>query len=91
MKVAIITDVHGNASALKAVLRDIDQREEIDRLYCLGDMVGIGPDTNEVLELLFSRNDLSMITGNHDEAVPPSLTGSRIRTVIFMLRSIMNG
>ncbi|MCK1984497.1 MULTISPECIES: metallophosphoesterase family protein [Peribacillus] len=75
MKVAIITDVHGNASALKAVLRDIDQREDIDRLYCLGDMVGIGPDTNEVLEILFSRNDVSMITGNHDEAVLAIVNG----------------
>lgn len=91
MKVAIITDVHGNASALKAVLRDIDQREDIDRLYCLGDMVGIGPDTNEVLELLFSRNDVSMITGNHDEAVLAIINGESHPTVIFMLRSIMNG
>ncbi|MFD6209302.1 metallophosphoesterase family protein [Peribacillus sp. NPDC060253] len=75
MKVAIITDVHGNASALNAVLRDIDQREDINHIYCLGDMVGIGPDTNEVLELLFSRNDLSMLTGNHDEAVLAIING----------------
>ncbi|AXN39975.1 metallophosphoesterase family protein [Peribacillus butanolivorans] len=75
MKVAIITDVHGNASALKAVLRVIDERDEIDHIYCLGDMVGIGPDTNEVLDLLFSRNDLSMITGNHDEAVLAIIKG----------------
>lgn len=32
-------------------------------------MIGIGPDTNEVLELLFARKDISMITGNHDEVV----------------------
>ncbi|SOC43832.1 calcineurin-like phosphoesterase family protein [Ureibacillus acetophenoni] len=32
-------------------------------------MIGIGPDTNEVLHMLFSRMDLSMITGNHDEAI----------------------
>ncbi|WP_236712597.1 metallophosphoesterase family protein [Peribacillus muralis] len=75
MKVAIITDVHGNASALNAVLNEIDQMDEIDHIYCLGDMVGIGPDTNEVLELLFSRNDLSMLTGNHDEAVLAIIKG----------------
>jgi hypothetical protein len=40
-----------------------------ERIYCLGDMIGIGPDTNEVLGLLFSRMDSSMITGNHDEAI----------------------
>ncbi len=66
MKVAIITDVHGNASTLKAVLGDIDQREEIDRLYCLGDMVRIGRIQMKSLNFLFSRNDLSMITGNHE-------------------------
>ncbi|WLR42205.1 metallophosphoesterase family protein [Bacillus carboniphilus] len=69
MKIAIITDVHGNAPALKAVLEELDRREEIEHIYCLGDMIGIGPDTNEVLNLLFSRNDLSMMTGNHDEAI----------------------
>lgn len=32
-------------------------------------MIGIGPDTNEVLHMLFSRTDLTMITGNHDEGI----------------------
>ena len=75
MKVAIITDVHGNASALKAVLRDIEARQDIEFIYCLGDMVGIGTDTNEVLELLFSRDNVFMITGNHDEAVLAAIKG----------------
>lgn len=69
MRFAVITDVHGNAAALKAVLAEIDRRKDIDHIYSLGDMVGIGPDTNEVLETLFSRDNVSMITGNHDEAV----------------------
>jgi len=38
-------------------------------------MIGIGPDTNEVLKILFARNDVSMITGNHDEAVLALLKG----------------
>ena len=38
-------------------------------------MIGIGPDTNEVLETLFARTDVSMITGNHDEAVLALLKG----------------
>ncbi|WHY03082.1 metallophosphoesterase family protein [Neobacillus sp. DY30] len=66
---AILTDVHGNAPALKAVLKEIDERRDVDHIYCLGDMLGIGPDSNEVLEMLFSRSDVSMITGNHDEAI----------------------
>lgn len=75
MKIAVITDVHGNAPALKSVLHELDQRAGIEHIYCLGDMIGIGPDTNEVLEILFSRNDVSMITGNHDEAVLAILKG----------------
>ncbi|WP_299095753.1 metallophosphoesterase family protein [uncultured Metabacillus sp.] len=66
---AIITDIHGNASALKSVLAEIDSRKEIEQIYCLGDMIGIGPDSNEVLHMLFSRDDIKMITGNHDEAI----------------------
>lgn len=69
MKFAVITDVHGNAPALRAALEQIDESAKIDHIFCLGDMIGIGPDTNEVLELLFSRNDISMVTGNHDEAI----------------------
>ena len=69
MKFAVITDIHGNAPALKAVLAEIDHRQDIDQIVCLGDMVAIGPDTNEILGMLFSRDDVSMITGNHDEAV----------------------
>lgn len=60
IKIAIITDVHGNAPALKAALSEIDNRRDIEHIYCLGDMVAIGPDTNEVLHMLFSRADVSM-------------------------------
>lgn len=69
IKIAIITDVHGNARALEAVLSEIDRRRDIERIYCLGDMIAIGPESNEVLDMLFSRTDVAMITGNHDEAV----------------------
>jgi putative phosphoesterase len=69
MQIAIITDIHGNAPALKAVLSEIDNRGNIDHIYCLGDMIGIGPDSNEVLHMLFTKSDISMIKGNHDEAI----------------------
>ncbi|MEK3973580.1 MULTISPECIES: metallophosphoesterase family protein [unclassified Psychrobacillus] len=69
MKIAIFTDIHGNGLALKAALKDIDARSDIEEIWCLGDMIAMGPDTNEVLDLLFSRPDIRMITGNHDEAV----------------------
>ncbi|WP_062105550.1 metallophosphoesterase family protein [Bacillus niameyensis] len=69
MRIGIITDIHGNSAALKAVLDELDNLKHVDHIYCLGDMIGIGPDSNEVLDMMFSRNDISMITGNHDEAI----------------------
>lgn len=67
-KVAIITDVHGNSPALHAALNDIDRQSRVEHIYCLGDMVAIGHDTNGVLEALYGRNNVSMITGNHEDA-----------------------
>lgn len=75
MKFAVITDIHGNASALQAVFADIDYKQEIEHIYCLGDMIALGPDSNEVLDMLFSRKNVSIVTGNHDEAVLAIIQG----------------
>lgn len=64
----ILTDIHGNSPALEAVLKDISSKD-IDHIFCLGDVVGIGPDSNEVLEKLMQRDDISYVIGNHDLAV----------------------
>jgi putative phosphoesterase len=69
MKIAVLTDIHGNLSALRAVLSDIRKEGDIDHLFCLGDMIGIGPDTNEVLECLTSLSNISFVSGNHEEAL----------------------
>ncbi len=74
-KLAILTDIHGNRSALTAVLDEIDKDKEIEHIYCLGDLVGIGYETNEVLQLLFSRNNISFVLGNHDEAILDIISG----------------
>lgn len=76
MKIAVITDVHGNYPALQAVISQIECAGNIDRICCLGDMIGIGPDTNEVLELLTARKDISFVTGNHELAVLYILDGN---------------
>jgi putative phosphoesterase len=68
-KLALIADIHGNSSALKAVLKDIDQDNQIDHILCLGDLIGIGYETNEVLDIVTSRQDISFVMGNHDEAI----------------------
>jgi predicted phosphodiesterase len=64
VRVAVISDVHGNLYALEAVLEEID-REPPDAIWCLGDTVGYGPRPNECCDLIQERADLVLI-GNHD-------------------------
>ena len=64
---AIISDIHSNLVALKAVLADIERRG-IETIYCLGDTVGYGPDPLECLDLVAEHTVFSLC-GNHDHAV----------------------
>lgn len=64
-RIAVISDIHGNIYALDAVLKEIKEKG-IECIYCLGDMIGIGPFSNEVLEALFEIDTVQMITGNHE-------------------------
>ena len=67
MRYAVISDIHANIQALKAVLNDING-QNIDRIISLGDLVGYGPNPLEVIALLNGvLND--SILGNHDAAV----------------------
>jgi diadenosine tetraphosphatase ApaH/serine/threonine PP2A family protein phosphatase len=66
MKLAIISDIHGNLEALEAVLKDISFAG-CAKTYCLGDVVGYGPAPNEVCARLQELN-IETIQGNHDEA-----------------------
>jgi predicted phosphodiesterase len=67
MRVAVLSDIHGNLAALEAVLADVD-REAPDEIWCLGDVVGYGPRPNECCDLMRERADLALC-GNHDLAV----------------------
>ncbi len=67
MRIAVLSDVHGNKHALEAVLADIDN-QNIDRVYCLGDLVGYGAFPNEVIELVRARG-IPTVMGNYDEGV----------------------
>jgi predicted phosphodiesterase len=67
MRVAILSDVHANLEAVEVVLADI-RRRECDRLLCLGDFVGYGPNPNECLDLLTPLLDGRHVAGNHDWA-----------------------
>jgi len=66
MRVLVISDVHANLTALEAVLADAGP---VDETWCLGDVVGYGPDPNEVVERLRDLPNLTCILGNHDVAV----------------------
>jgi diadenosine tetraphosphatase ApaH/serine/threonine PP2A family protein phosphatase len=67
MRVAVISDVHGNHHALEAVLAAVE-RDEPDALWCLGDTVGYGPRPNECCADVEARADVCL-AGNHDLAV----------------------
>lgn len=63
-KIAIISDIHGNVPALRAVLQDIRERS-ISRIICLGDIVGKGPNSDEAVDLIRSNCE-AVIQGNWD-------------------------
>jgi diadenosine tetraphosphatase ApaH/serine/threonine PP2A family protein phosphatase len=65
VKRAIISDIHGNLEALHAVFEDID-RQQVDSIYCLGDVVGYGPNPCECLAIVRDRCSLVLL-GNHDQ------------------------
>jgi diadenosine tetraphosphatase ApaH/serine/threonine PP2A family protein phosphatase len=67
MRVAVISDIHANAHALEAVLGAIDE-ERPDAIWCLGDLVGYGPQPGACVAAVRERADLCLV-GNHDLAV----------------------
>ena len=64
MKIAVLSDIHGNYPALEAVLSELGDLP----IYCAGDLVGYGTQPNEVIEALWKKNAVC-IMGNHDYAV----------------------
>ena len=66
-KIALIADIHGNLPALEAVLGDIRKRG-IERIFCLGDLVGKGPHGAEVIDIC-SEVCEKIIIGNWDEVI----------------------
>lgn len=64
MRIAVLSDVHANLPALESVVADLP---EVDAVWVLGDIVGYGPQPNEVIELLQSMGARSVL-GNHDGA-----------------------
>ena len=65
MRYAIIADIHANLAAFQAVLDDIEHQGGGDEIWCLGDVVGYGPEPHECIELL-RRHRHVCVAGNHD-------------------------
>ena len=64
MKIAVISDIHGNMEAFKQVLLDIDD-SQVDAVVCLGDCIGYGPEPDQVVKLLRQKS-IPCIMGNHE-------------------------
>jgi len=67
MRLAVISDIHGNLEAFKEVLADVD-KSQVDAIASLGDNIGYGPDPEEVVRLILKRN-IPSVMGNHELAV----------------------
>ncbi len=66
MRTLIVSDIHANLPALQAVLEDA---APFDQVWCLGDIVGYGPDPNECIEAIRVLPELQCVKGNHDAAI----------------------
>lgn len=67
MRIAVISDIHANIEALQTVLRDIAQ-QNVDKVYCTGDLVGYAPFPNEVIDLI-REEKIPTVMGNYDDGV----------------------
>ena len=90
-RVALISDIHGNAVALEAALTDIDWRE-VDEIVCLGDVAAGGPQPRESLERLRALG-CAVVCGNADEWLLGALPddgdeeGRRLRAIVEWARA----
>ena len=64
MRIAVISDIHGNLEALTAVFRDIESHQ-VEAIHCLGDVIGYGCDPRACLHLVEENCDIKLV-GNHE-------------------------
>ena len=85
MKRAIISDIHGNLEALETVLADI-QQQGIDEIFCLGDIIGYGPNPRECVDRVMQCK--IGILGNHDHGAlfDPEGFNSTAEAAVFWTR-----
>ena len=91
MKRALISDVHSNLEALQAVLVDI-RDQGCDEIYCLGDIVGYGPNPSQCIDLVM-QCDVCLL-GNHDQGAlydPEGFNSGAERAIFWTRRQLENG
>ena len=86
MRLALISDIHGNALALRAVFADI-RRTGADRIICLGDVTTLGPEPEDCLAQLRDRQVPSVL-GNHDAFMLDPTLAASYTTIPIVLDSI---
>ena len=67
MRALIVSDIHSNLEAIRAVVADAETKGGFDEVWCLGDSVGYGPNPIECIDLLCSYPG-ACVAGNHDQA-----------------------
>lgn len=88
---AIISDIHSNLEALQAVLADI-KSQNITEIYCLGDVVGYGPNPRECIDLVMDCKLVLM--GNHDQGAmfdPDGFNASAERAIFWTRQQLESG
>ena len=92
MRVAVVSDIHGNLHALEAVMSAVDALEP-DELWCLGDIVGYGPRPNECCRIVRERASVCLV-GNHDLGVLGTIDlaefSGEAATAAYWTRSILD-
>ena len=96
MKIAILSDIHANLSALQSVLKDIHERAEIDAYILLGDIVNYGMRPNETILRLeqLETPSIGNIWGNHecamiDDGQLPHFSTERGHSALIYMRNIL--
>ena len=91
VKRALISDIHSNIEALEAVLADI-RAQGISEIYCLGDLVGYGPNPREVIDEIIKCK--VCLLGNHDQGAlfdPEGFNSGAERAIFWTRRQLENG
>jgi len=93
VRIAVISDIHSNFEALTAVINDIKENHtDINDIFCLGDIVGYGPDPDDCVNYLFRNSEfrISMVKGNHDHyvaqaSIPPQVNSTAKEAIEYQI------